>query len=139
MFGATISKAGRPSQKKLTLARRVTRHANSDFIRAAVRCGDYESVHFAGSGFCFVNADHPDRPGHGQRHGEAPWRHDRSDRSFIRNGKWFFHTREGIEVGPYEDQEAAELGAASLSTMLDGINDSEITRQFIKEFMLLKK
>jgi len=69
-----------------------------------------------------------------RRRGERPRHHGRSDRTFLADGKWTFRAREGIDVGPYPTQEAAAL----LSTMLDGINDLEITRQFIKEFMLLK-
>jgi hypothetical protein len=84
-----------------------------------------------------MNTSEPPEPS--QREGEAPWHHERTDRSFRRHGKWFFSTREGLEVGPYQSQAAAELGASMLATMLRGISDSEITAQFIREFMLLKK
>jgi hypothetical protein len=69
------------------------------------------------------------------RAGEVPVPRARSERIF---NQWFIRTREGIEVGPYPSREAAEIGAEKLSAMLDGINDPEITRQFIREFMLLK-
>ena len=80
-----------------------------------------------------------DPPDSSRRRGEALWHLDRSGRSFIQDGNWFFRTREGIHVGPYQDQDAAETAAELLSTMLDGISDAEITRQFVKEFMLLKE
>jgi hypothetical protein len=73
-----------------------------------------------------------------QRAGEAPWHHARSDRAFNRDGTWFCHTREGIDVGPYPTHERAEIAASQLAIMLDGINDMEITAQFIREFLLLK-
>jgi hypothetical protein len=73
-----------------------------------------------------------------QRHGETPWHHCRSGRSFLKNRQWFFRTREGIDVGPYLDQDAAEFGATWLSGMLDGLSDAEITEHFIREFMLLR-
>jgi hypothetical protein len=69
------------------------------------------------------------------RDGEVPIPRVRSERIF---NQWFIRTREGIEVGPYPTREAAEAAAKQLSAMLDGINDPEITRQFIREFMLLK-
>ena len=77
-------------------------------------------------------------PDSSQRQGEAPWHHQRTDRSFNRHGKWFFRTREDIDVGPYPTHERAEIAASQLAIMLDGITDLEITAQFIREFMLLK-
>lgn len=77
-------------------------------------------------------------PDPSQRQGEAPWHHHRTDRRFNRDGKWFFRTREGIDAGPYPTHERAEIAATQLAVMLDGINDMEITAQFIREFMLLK-
>ena len=35
----------------------------------------------------------------------------RSDRVFLSDGKWFFHTREGVDLGPYESQFEAEIEA----------------------------
>jgi hypothetical protein len=73
-----------------------------------------------------------------QRKDEAPWRFDRFDRTFNRDGLWFFHTREGIDAGPYRTHLRAAIAASQLAIMLDGINDIEITTQFIREFMVLK-
>ena len=81
-----------------------------------------------------MNTKHDVRP----RKNEAPWHLPRSDRAFPRDSRWFFRTREGIELGPYASHERAEIAAAQLAIMLDGISDMEITAQFIREFMLLK-
>ena len=42
----------------------------------------------------------------------------RSDRVFLSDGKWFFHTREGVDVGPYESQFEAEIEAGMLKYQL---------------------
>lgn len=79
-----------------------------------------------------------DPPKEDHREGESPAQHLRSDRAFLVNDRWYFRTREHIDVGPYRTRERAELAMAQLATMLDGINDMQITRTFIREFMLLK-
>lgn len=35
----------------------------------------------------------------------------RSDRVFRKGDYWYFHTREGVQVGPFSSQELAEKGA----------------------------
>jgi len=61
----------------------------------------------------------------------------RSDRVFNCNGKWYFHTREGIDVGPYESQLEAEIEAGMLKELIKSSQlDSEalgILRDFILE------
>jgi hypothetical protein len=71
------------------------------------------------------------------RDGEQPGQHFRGDRCVMVNGQWFVATREGIDVGPYTTRDAAEAVASRLASMLHGIDDAEISRQFIREFMLL--
>ena len=38
----------------------------------------------------------------------------RSERIFNCNGEWYFHTSEGIDVGPYESQLEADIEAEML-------------------------
>ena len=42
----------------------------------------------------------------------------RSDRVFCSNGAWYFHTREGVDVGPYSTQFDAEIEADVLMQRL---------------------
>ena len=42
----------------------------------------------------------------------------RSDRVFLSDSRWFFHTREGVDVGPYESQFEAEIEAGMLKELL---------------------
>ena len=69
------------------------------------------------------------------RRDETPRTWFRSERLFRSNTQWFFHTREGIAVGPYRDKFAAEVDAEMLKSMLKGLELAE-ARQIIKEFML---
>lgn len=74
-----------------------------------------------------------------RRSGELPMPHVRSERAIHVNGRWFIATREGLDLGPYATHDDAESEAAYLATMLEGITDPEITRQFIvREFMLCR-
>lgn len=41
----------------------------------------------------------------------------RSDRIFNANGEWYFHTREGTDVGPYASRSEAEEEALRLSRL----------------------
>lgn len=59
----------------------------------------------------------------------------RSERLFRSNAQWFFHTREGIAVGPYQDKFSAEVDAEMLKSSLKGAEPGQ-ARQIIKEFML---
>ncbi len=42
----------------------------------------------------------------------------RAERVFNCNGRWYFHTREGIDVGPYESQLEAEIEAGMLKELI---------------------
>ncbi len=42
----------------------------------------------------------------------------RSERVFLSNGQWYFHTREGVDVGPYDTQFEAEIEAGMLKELL---------------------
>ena len=59
----------------------------------------------------------------------------RSDRLFRSNGSWFFHTREGIAVGPYKSQFEAEIDVGMLKTLLEDV-DAERALMIVRAFML---
>ena len=72
------------------------------------------------------------------RDGEAPKSHYRADdRCFMSNGKWFFSTREGIDVGPYASREAAEFAIARLIKQLDGVTEADEAVKVVRQFLLL--
>lgn len=61
----------------------------------------------------------------------------RSERVFFAGGnQWYFQTREGIDVGPYETQSEAELEAGLLKELLQRCNDYACARSAIREFVL---
>ena len=49
----------------------------------------------------------------------------RSERVFNCNGEWYFHTREGIDVGPYLSQFDASVDAALLIQKLRQSSDED--------------
>ncbi len=61
----------------------------------------------------------------------------RCDRVFHTNGRWYFHTREGIDIGPYESQLEAEIEAGMLKELIknSGVNGESLAvlRDFILE------
>ncbi len=60
----------------------------------------------------------------------------RSDRVFMSDGRWFFHTREGVDVGPYESQFEAEIEAGMLKELLRERESAEGALYVIREFVL---
>lgn len=69
------------------------------------------------------------------RRDEEPKTWFRSDRVFRVDGEWFFHTREGIAVGPYSDKFAADVDAEMLKSLLVGVEEAEahdIVREFVE-------
>ncbi|MBV1906002.1 MAG: hypothetical protein KUG75_07985 [Pseudomonadales bacterium] len=60
----------------------------------------------------------------------------RSDRVFHAGGDWYFHTRESIEVGPYENQFEAELEAGLLRELLTALALNQSPEEVIREFVL---
>lgn len=49
---------------------------------------------------------------------------------------WYFRTREGVEIGPYESQFDAEVEAGLLKEMLKNLPSDEEKIALIKEFVL---
>jgi len=71
------------------------------------------------------------------RHDEKPRTWFRSDRVFLSDGKWFFHTREGVDVGPYDSQFEAEIEAGMLKELLrERAAKGEGSMLVIREFVL---
>ena len=60
----------------------------------------------------------------------------RSSRVFADNGKWYFHTREGIDMGPYESQFEAEIEAEMLKELLQENAPVEGADGVIRQFLL---
>ena len=60
----------------------------------------------------------------------------RSDRVFVTNGQWFFHTREGIDVGPYESQLECEIEAGLLKELFKNVTMDGEALRVLKEFIL---
>jgi hypothetical protein len=74
------------------------------------------------------------------RHGEPAKTYFRSNgRATLIQGKWYFATREGIDVGPYESQKQAEAASARLAAALNGVDDPIAVEKIIREFMYLKR
>ena len=61
----------------------------------------------------------------------------RSERVFFAgSNQWYFQTREGIDVGPYDTQFEAEIEAGLLKELLQCCNDYSCARSAIREFVL---
>ena len=74
----------------------------------------------------------------GNRQGESCKTYFRAGgRALVADGKWYFATREGIDVGPYPSRAAAEAGSARLAKMLHGTDDPVAVQKIIREFMFL--
>lgn len=70
------------------------------------------------------------------RDNEQPKTWFRSERVFLSNGKWFFHTREGVDVGPYDSQFEAEIEAGMLKELLRDREGRQPPLAVIREFVL---
>ncbi|MEQ8486141.1 MAG: DUF6316 family protein [Pseudomonadales bacterium] len=70
------------------------------------------------------------------RDNEKPKTWFRSERVFLSNGKWFFHTREGVDVGPYDSQFEAEIEAGMLKELLRDREGRQQPLSVIREFVL---
>ena len=70
------------------------------------------------------------------RSNERPRTWFRSERVFLSDGQWFFHTREGVDVGPYESQFEAEIEAGMLRELLRERGQGDACMPVIREFVL---
>jgi len=55
---------------------------------------------------------------------------------FLSDGRWYFHTREAVDVGPYDSQFEAEIEAGMLKELLRERADAEGALNVIREFVL---
>ncbi len=67
---------------------------------------------------------------------ESPKTWFRSDRVFLSNNEWFFHTREGVDVGPYPSQFEAEIESGMLKELLRPVSVGDPAMAVIREFVL---
>lgn len=74
--------------------------------------------------------------GHVQvRQGESPHTRFRTERCFSTEGRWYFSTREGLDVGPYDTKSAAETDARRLVRLLRKCTTDEQCILAIYEFV----
>lgn len=60
----------------------------------------------------------------------------RSDRVFLQEqGSWFFRTREGVEIGPYETRFEAEIEAGLLKELLQNAESEDARQSVVTEFI----
>jgi hypothetical protein len=59
----------------------------------------------------------------------------RSDRFFRSNEKWYFHTREGAQIGPYATRFDAEIDAGRLLALLRDTPEERSLR-VIRDFVM---
>lgn len=60
----------------------------------------------------------------------------RSHRVFRSNHTWYFHTREGIDVGPFRSEFEAQVEASILGQMLNEAMDGKAALDTMREFLL---
>jgi len=61
----------------------------------------------------------------------------RSERVFFTGqAQWYFQTREGVDVGPYDSQSEAEIEAGLLKELLSGCVTAQDVKATIREFVL---
>jgi hypothetical protein len=60
----------------------------------------------------------------------------RSSLIFATGERWYFHTREGVDIGPYDSRFEAEIEAGILRELLHGIEQGEPALAVIREFVL---
>ena len=54
----------------------------------------------------------------------------------VADREWYFQTREGIDVGPYESQLEAEIEAGLLTELLRSCDSIEAVMESLREFVL---
>jgi hypothetical protein len=56
------------------------------------------------------------------RKGEGKTPQDRSERLFTQHNYWYFRTREGMDIGPYDSESDADNG---INSFIDFLNTAE--------------
>jgi hypothetical protein len=62
------------------------------------------------------------------RNGESDVSQDRSERIFIQHNYWYFRTREGMDIGPYDSQLDATDGINSFIEFLSTAEKKVVER-----------
>lgn len=71
------------------------------------------------------------------RRDEAPRTWFRSERVYLlSDNNWYFRTREGVEIGPYDSKFEAEIEAGLLGELIKNSQLSEEKLDVIREFVL---
>jgi len=70
------------------------------------------------------------------RKNEQPRTWFRSDRVFRSDGSFYFHTREGIDVGPFSTEFEAQVESSILKNILKDVPDRAAAVRTIREFLL---
>jgi Domain of unknown function (DUF6316) len=60
----------------------------------------------------------------------------RSHRVFRSDSNWYFHTREGIDVGPFNSEFEAQVEASILKSLLKDVDSQAAATAIIREFLL---
>ena len=68
------------------------------------------------------------------RQGETPKRWYRSERFFQVDSIWFFTTREGVDVGPFDSERIARLHEVRLKALLVKCKDEQSARQMVTQY-----
>src|SRR5262244_3809468 len=66
------------------------------------------------------------------RAGEPDKMRFRGSHVFPAHGKWYFNTREGIDVGPFDTRSDAEINSTRLRLVLAKITDKDLARTVIQ-------
>ena len=70
------------------------------------------------------------------RRDEAPRNWFRTERVFREEGGWYFHTREGVNLGPYQSQFDAEIEASMIQELFKEVEQGPQSLQIIRDFVL---
>ncbi len=68
------------------------------------------------------------------RAGEPEKMRFRGSHVFPAGGKWYFNTREQIDVGPFDSREEAQMNSIRLRLVLTKIDDPELARTVINRY-----
>jgi len=60
----------------------------------------------------------------------------RSHRIFRSDSNWYFHTREGIDVGPFASEFEAQVEASILKSLLKDAESQSAATAMVREFLL---
>ena len=69
------------------------------------------------------------------RSGEPDTVRFRGSHVFPARGKYFFNTREGIDVGPFDNRADAQINSTRLRLILGGITNPQLARTVVARYM----